>query len=245
MNSTGFQVRGDPMGDEVCIQDFCYISEFISVTEMLDTWFVGQNLTNIGGVIGLGYDFGMGGGGLWTNSSVNQNLEFAVKLRPSTEDWAWDPDAPMIIDPENYLYLGGPNTALLRGVQLSDYADQVSIMTSTSKYEWKFQLNRIVFADADLDQIKAYNTLKNYGLILSTGFDGLGLPSDMFDIVVGIIMQNYQVELTCSKQIGSTCYSEQPCLAVKQNLTNLAFTFDFAQISYMVYTVPIEAFMRQ
>jgi hypothetical protein len=81
---------------------------------MIDTYFIGYNISNIGGIIGLGYNMSSDrGGSVWTNSSVADNLEFAVKLRPSPDDWSWNPDAPKITDDTSYLYLGGVNDALL------------------------------------------------------------------------------------------------------------------------------------
>lgn len=80
------------------------------------------------------------GGSIWTNSSISQNLEFAVKLRPGPDDWSWNPAAPVIEDSTSYLYLGGPNFSLLRDITLTEEVDSVTILTSEKPNTWEFEV---------------------------------------------------------------------------------------------------------
>lgn len=187
--SLGFALSGQSVLDVMCMGDFCFESQFINVDTLLDSWFTGYNMSNIGGVIGLGYNLtDQQGSSIWTNSLVSQNLEFAIQLRPSLTDWSWNPDAPDMTGAHtSYLQMGGPNFSIIRDVEVDEFVDEINVLESIQIDIWQLSIETFTFSSVNDKQIKAYNTLKSYPAVLSVGFSGLGLPSDMFSVVVGIM----------------------------------------------------------
>ncbi len=66
----------------------CYYSDFYLVKVLLkNDWLIGFNVTDIGGILGLGYNT-TGSNSFWDNSGVYP-LRYSVSLYPTVEDWSW------------------------------------------------------------------------------------------------------------------------------------------------------------
>ena len=72
-------------------------------------WLRQFNLSNLGGVLGIGYINSL------SNASYANNfwdyvgrpdMQFSVNLQPSIYDWGWNPNAPNVTGLTSYMYFG-------------------------------------------------------------------------------------------------------------------------------------------
>ena len=79
------------------------MSEFYSVESMWgDAWFQSFELSNVGGVLGLGLDQ-TGDSPFWDNSTMSE-FDLWVHLRPTKDDWAFS--SFELIDAESFAVVG-------------------------------------------------------------------------------------------------------------------------------------------
>lgn len=72
----------------------CYESDFLLVTYFDEFLFSQYNMTNIGGILGLGFNVTAGfGSSIWVNTTLER--DFGIKLVPAPDDYSWLPNAPV------------------------------------------------------------------------------------------------------------------------------------------------------
>lgn len=77
-------------------------------------WLSQFNLSNIGGIIGIGLNISNPEvNAFWYNSTA-WHFQFAVSLIPTENNWGWIPGAPNKTSQNSYIYFGGIDPTLLQ-----------------------------------------------------------------------------------------------------------------------------------
>jgi hypothetical protein len=150
-------MTGHFYSDTFCLlgtEPICYNSDFLLVTSITETLFKQYNMTNIGGVFGLGFNStATFGNSLWLNTALER--EFGIKLVPAPDDYSWLPDAPVFTG-NSLLYVGGPNLNLINTMSIDHYPNSMTMLTSNVPNEWSVPTYEIAFYQLNTEQ-KVYN----------------------------------------------------------------------------------------
>ena len=108
-------MSGPIQQDEMCVlnsfgDDNCFTAQFMAVNVIYGNFWLRQfNLSNLGGVLGIGYINSL------SNASYANNfwdyvgrpdMQFSLNLQPSIYDWGWNPNAPNVTGLASYIYFG-------------------------------------------------------------------------------------------------------------------------------------------
>jgi hypothetical protein len=230
----------------------CYKSDFYLVDTLIqNNWLYGFNVTDIGGILGLGYNT-TGSNSFWGNAGVSPQ-RYSVSLYPTVVDWSWQANPESLADvPKSDLLFGKVDPFLYNVKREND----VIVVNSSYAGALAIQLASYNLKDSAPDSPAIYNLLSVNALnstidnlhmsTFDMGFNGFGVPKVVFMNMFKVLNETLG-NFTCVNDVGygSFCVSERSCSDLTPSLTHdYSLTFTFSSQPTYEFNVPLSNLLR-